>query len=716
MLAEKLLLILFMPQPASLNAALPNSEKRSALHSSTPLMLEASNAQLACYAETTMLPWHLAVGSRLGRLKAALIEALCAAIHTPREFCREALVQDARSPPAVCSSRGRAIQARFVDFSKLCEAVCKSKLNEVLLTPSELKAAGTTAGLEVKVSWLQSRTTDEDICEQRDGYYWHRSVLRIQTLSGEWSFSFPDSGGDSKRVYTAQPVGFRALLFADCPVALQWTPLRAGTLLLKQTCDGRGDHSGDTARDAGAGAGAGADAGVGAGMRASAGGGGEHGSTSAAGSSDSRSSCRLVGGSGNVGASSGGTNAGGSGRGGGGGSAGQSGGDGGRAGGSNDPYSDPHINARGIGGGSGRGGKASRGGGSGASGRDGDGASARWPRPTQLSKMDGQDPERTASLFHDVVRAIDRGNFGLLASYMRRRAPAVVYWKNEGYATVRSLLKRHIEPVREAVHPPSVPSAKSSPSAELRIAVAVERVLLLRLATKFVHPDIAHPEVLEPDANRALDACVIAYRTAKLELDCLEKHFGAHETAAGKGEDTTAEDTDDGEPCFICGESQEAEDNVLVLCERCNAYVHQHCHEPPVACAALSGSEGDWQCGWCASGWPESVAYDVHQCRAFLTEVRQGGETYEVCRMCARAHTLLDCTQQPPTREPEAQAVHDRGSAGALKRPRDEELSDRRALTLFDTTVARQDSSRRSRNEASGARWKAAQERTRSSM
>lgn len=152
--------------------------------------------------------------------------------------------------------------------------------------------------------------------------------------------------------------------------------------------------------------------------------------------------------------------------------------------------------------------------------------------------MDGQDPERTASLFHDVVGAIDRGNFGLLASYMRRRAPAVVYWKNEGYATVRSLLKRHIEPVREAVHPPSVPSAKSSPSAELRIAVAVERVLLLRLATKFVHPDVAHPEVLEPDANRALDACVIAYRTAKLELDCLEKHFGAHETAAGKGEDT----------------------------------------------------------------------------------------------------------------------------------------------------------------------------------
>ena len=115
----------------------------------------------------------------------------------------------------------------------------------------------------------------------------------------------------------------------------------------------------------------------------------------------------------------------------------------------------------------------------------------------------------------------------------------MVYWKNEGYATVRSLLKRHIEPVREAVHPPSVPSAKSSPSAELRIAVAVERVLLLRLATKFVHPDVAHPEVLEPDANRALDACVIAYRTAKLELDCLEKHFGAHETAAGKGEDTT---------------------------------------------------------------------------------------------------------------------------------------------------------------------------------
>ena len=52
MLAEKLLLILFMPQPASLNAALPNSEKRSALHSSTPLMLEASNAQLATEART----------------------------------------------------------------------------------------------------------------------------------------------------------------------------------------------------------------------------------------------------------------------------------------------------------------------------------------------------------------------------------------------------------------------------------------------------------------------------------------------------------------------------------------------------------------------------------------------------------------------------------------------------------------------------------------
>jgi hypothetical protein len=43
-----------MPQPASMKVALPNSEKRSALHSATPLMLEASNAQLACYAETTI--------------------------------------------------------------------------------------------------------------------------------------------------------------------------------------------------------------------------------------------------------------------------------------------------------------------------------------------------------------------------------------------------------------------------------------------------------------------------------------------------------------------------------------------------------------------------------------------------------------------------------------------------------------------------------------
>ena len=235
---------------------------------------------------------------------------------------------------------------------------------------------------------------------------------------------------------------------------------------------------------------------------------------------------------------------------------------------------------------------------------------------------------------------------------MRRRAPAVVYWKTKGFATGRSLLKRHVQPVCKGVHPPSVPTAKSSPSAELRIAVAVECVLLLRLATKVVHPDAAHPEVLVADANQALDSCVLAYRAATLELDCLKKHFDAHETAAGK-----AEDTDDGEPCFIGGESQEAEDNVLVLCERCNAYVHQHCHTPPVASAALRESEGDWQCGWCASGWPESVAYDVHQCRAFLTEVRQGGETYEVCRMCARAHTLLDCMQQPPTQEPEAKAV-----------------------------------------------------------
>ena len=644
-LAEKLLLSLFMPQPAFLRVALPNSATPT-----TPLMLEGSNAQLARYAQTAMFPWYLAVGSRLRRLKAALIEALCAAIHTPREFCRKALVQDARSPPDVCSSRGRAenIQARFVDLSKLCEAVCKSKLNEVLLTPPELNAAGTAAGLEVKVSWLQSRTADEDLCEQRDGYYWHRSILRIQAASGEWSFSFPDSGADSQRLYAAQPVGFRALQFASCPVALQWTPIHAGTLLLKHKCDGRGDHRCDTERDAGAG-GAGAGA---ARLDAGAGGAGA-------------GAVRLDAGASGAGAGA------------------------------------VRLDAGASGAGAGERARASAGKRPSA-GSGGEHACAPWPRPIQLTKKAGPELARTASLFTNVEKAIRNHDFILLASCMRRNAPAVGHWKTNEFAAGRSLLKR------EAVHPPSVPTATRAPSAELRIAVAAERVLLLRLATKVVHPDAAHPEVPVADANRALDACVLAYRAAQLELDCLEKHLDAHETAAGK-----AEDTDDGEPCFICGESQEAEENALVLCERCNAYVHQRCHDPPVASAALGESEVDWQCGWCASGWPESVAYDVHQCRAFLTEVRQDGETYEVCRMCARTHTLLDCAQQPPTREPEAEAVHDQRSARALKRPRDEELSDRRALTLFDATVATQDLSRVSRKEASGARWTAAQERTR---
>lgn len=58
-------------------------------------------------------------------------------------------------------------------------------------------------------------------------------------------------------------------------------------------------------------------------------------------------------------------------------------------------------------------------------------------------------------------------------------------------------------------------------------------------------------------------------------------------------------------PCVICGESETANTNVIVICDGCNLAVHQDCYGVPCI------PEGPWLCRRCMLKSHEDVVCDI---------------------------------------------------------------------------------------------------------